>query len=117
MTEKWEAALEGEVFSYDSFFDFSMGFWVQSLEDYILHWQSSGAIKYNMIGIEWTPQSSPSDLHIVDAQFIRSKTFYSILVQTPSSSVHYEFMSWKKPALGLYESIRWIQSGLPRYHV
>lgn len=93
-----------------------MAFWVQSLDDYVSHWTTTGAIEYNAIGIQWSSPSdiTPSDLNIVEDEYIKNNRFYSILIQAPSSSINYEFISYKKPSDSLYDQMKWIEGEMPR---
>ena len=109
---KWEYALKNK--QYESFLDYGVAFWVQSLDDFIAHWQSSEDLQY--LGIEWT---LPLDLGL-DQKRGRGKCrtdcdktpFYSILVHSPQSQIQYEFMSFTKP--DLYEDVDWIMDTVPR---
>eukprot|EP01083_Nonionella_stella_P049238 131288_1 len=40
VSEKWKFALDNtRPLDYDAFFDYNIAFWVQSLDQYILHWK------------------------------------------------------------------------------
>ena len=105
VSDKWRSVMSGNL-KYDPFFDYNMAFWVQSLDDYISHWQSDqnaeGKLEY--IGIQWT---LPSELN----ENIESD-WYSILVHSTDSQMNFEFMSSTKPVL--YDDIQWITDDLPR---
>ena len=105
VSDKWRSVMSGNL-KYDPFFDYNMAFWVQSLDDYISHWQSDqnaeGKLEY--IGIQWT---LPSELN----ENIESD-WYSILVHSTDSQMNFEFMSSIKPVL--YDYIQWITDDLPR---
>ena len=106
VTDKWQSVMNGNL-KYDPFFDYNMAFWVQSLDDYILHWQSDDIdtesdLEY--FGIQWT---LPSELSAdIDSDW------YSILVHSTDSQINFEFMSSTKPSL--FDDIDWITDDLPR---
>eukprot|EP01084_Bolivina_argentea_P197898 339026_1 len=110
MSLKWEYVLNNKYpYDYDSFFDFNVAFWVDSLNDYISHWKSSPELEY--FGIEW---QLDWDISIDDNEFTENKKFYSLLIHSPLSSINYEFISFHKPKNKFYKHIKWIQSDLPR---
>ena len=116
MSFKWEMVLnENYPYDYDAFLDFNTAFWVKSLDDYILHWQTNEKqdddLKFEYIGIEW---KLDWNLEINDDEYMENKIFYSILIHSPSSQWNYEFISYNKPKQKLYKTIKWIYSDLPR---
>eukprot|EP01084_Bolivina_argentea_P038520 71236_1 len=105
LSSKWKYATEHN--KYDQFFDDSIAFWVNSLDEYILHWQSNKNVKFDYIGIEWNLY----DVNINDNNFKNNK-FYSILIHSSQSARQFEFISYIKP--NLYNNIQWIIDDIPR---
>eukprot|EP01084_Bolivina_argentea_P196159 336317_1 len=94
MSEKWHYALRNDhPLDYDIFFDFNMAFWVQSLDEYILHWTSNTDINLEYFGIEW--YYFDANIHHNDYQ---NSKFYSILLHSPSSAANFEFISFTPPS-------------------
>ena len=108
VSEKWKSVMNGNL-KYDPFFDYNMAFWVQSLDDFITHWQSQD-IDLEYFGIQW---ELPSDLSINldDASYLNNE-WYSILIHPPHSSSSFEFISFSRPSF--YDDIRWIKQDIPR---
>eukprot|EP01083_Nonionella_stella_P046674 124960_1 len=105
ISEKWKHALTNNI--YDVFFDNNMAFWVQSLDEYISHWNANDGVHLEYIGIEWTLDGIP----IEDPNF-KDNTFYSILLHSPSSAIQFEFISYTKPSS--YRNLQWITDNIPR---
>ena len=105
VSEKWQSVMSGNL-RYEPFFDYNMAFWVQSLDDFIAHWQSDedteSALEY--IGIRWTLPSELSE--DIDSDW------FSILVHSADSQINFEFMSSTKPSL--YDDVQWITDDIPR---
>eukprot|EP01083_Nonionella_stella_P154853 499466_1 len=118
VTQKWHetyASSGANPHHYDAFFDFNFAVWVESLDDYITQWTSDenkDDLYGEYIGIEWT-YSLNNDLKIT-SPYYRNNQFYSLLMHSPSSSILYEFISFKKPSDHLYKNIQWIQSSMIR---
>eukprot|EP01084_Bolivina_argentea_P038518 71233_1 len=110
MSEKWKYILNNNhPLDYDAFFDFNMGFWVKSLDEYISHWNSNKYLNLEYFGIEWYIY----DINIDDNEFQNNK-FYSILVHSPSSAINFEFISYTKPSNNFYNNMKWITDKIPR---
>ena len=115
MNEKWTNALSktglvsNQNVKYDPFFDYNIAFWVQSLDEFITHWQSQD-IELEYFGIEW---ELPSDLSINldDASYLNNQ-WYSILLHSPNSAIIFEFVSYRKPSK--YYDLQWITDTIPR---
>ena len=114
MSMKWDYVLNDEYpYDYDTFLDFNMAFWVQSLDDYMMHWHRDNDNNFDLeyIGIKWSPDW---DLQINDEEYTQNQKFYSILVHSPESSINFEFISYKKPKHKFVKHIKWINSDIPR---
>eukprot|EP01084_Bolivina_argentea_P197901 339031_1 len=124
--KKWQHVLSTnkDTFNYDSFLDFNIAFWVQSLDDYIEKWQQFaiskdktdtdfGPVQFQYIGIEWYYKLTYIDLQIKSTDYKNNK-FYSLLIHSPQSGINYEFISFKKPSDKYYKNIKWISSDIQR---
>ena len=110
ISEKWTVSMDS--MKYDAFFDFSIAFWVKSLDKYIIHWDSNENLRFEYIGIEWT---LPSDLEVdIDDRYYKDDRFYSILIHLPDSQQQFEFMSFIRPHHILYAKLHWIHQDVPR---
>ena len=113
IAQKWRHVLSAEpgTFNFDAFLDSSMAFWVDSLDAYLSHWESSD-VALEFVGIEWH-YALDTDLQISAAEF-RDNRFYSLLVHSPGSAMHFEFMAFVPPSAELNVDVQWISSTLPR---
>lgn len=118
MSKKWNHVLSSNAgtFNYDTFLDFNMAFWVQSLEPYLEQWISINAEsdedQLEFVGIEWEYKFA-DDLEIGSTEY-QNNQFYSLLIHSPGSNINYEFISYAKPSTTLYGQTKWIHSSLPR---
>ena len=80
--------------SFDAFFDYNLGLWVQSLDPYLDRLDSNPDILTDYIGLKW---HSPSPI---------DRTFYSLIIHSPASQKVYELMSFNEPDLSQYPNLR-----------
>ena len=94
-SKKFYAVLNGySDYEFDAFFDYSLGLWVKDLDKYLQRLNDHHTILTNYIGLKWYAPD-PID-----------KTFYSLIIQSPSSQKVYELMSFNKPDLTQYPNLR-----------
>eukprot|EP01084_Bolivina_argentea_P032920 60921_1 len=85
-SKKWHAIInKHSSYSYDSFFDYNLGFWVSNLHTYLKQLNDYNDLLTNYIGLKWY---SPKPI---------DKTFYSLLIHSPESQIIFEIMSFIKP--------------------
>ena len=93
-SKKFYAVLNGYSDNkFDAFFDYSMGFWVEYLDKYLQRINDNYDILTDYIGLRWYSESI-------------GKTFYSLIIHSPSSQKVYELISFNKPDLSQYANLR-----------
>jgi len=109
---KWTHAIESHT--YDAMFDYNMAFWARDLDELITLWRTESP-DLEWIGVEWV---LPLDFKKeIDDPAARGEgedptPFYSLIVHSPHSQIHYEFMSFTKP--DLYDTVDWIEDSVAR---
>ena len=94
-SNKWSAVINKlSKHSYDSFFDYNAGFWVNDLHSYLQRLNDNSNLLTDYIGLKWY---APAPI---------GKTFYSLIIHSPQSQIIFELMSFTEPNLSLYPNIR-----------
>ena len=126
ISKKWKNVMDrNSKFQFDTFLDFSIAFFVDSLDEYITKWEAFNRQitgtqeELEYIGIEWY---MPNDydlaindtVHSINSDELQWIPFYSLLIHSPSSAITYEFLSYVPPSDENYKKINWIQSDIQR---